>query len=156
MRALRRLEDALYLAERVLVCVLLALLVLVAFLQVVLRQFSIGFIWADSLLHQLVLAAGFLGATVAAHDQHHFAVDAVARLFPPAVFLALTRLGRALGAAASFALGCASWQFVAGEFQSVSRPFTVYFELVLPVAFFLMAFHFAMRIPDPPREAGEH
>ena len=164
MSALRRIEDALTRAERALVCFLLAALVVLAFLQVILRLAHVGFVWADTLLRHLVLAAGFMGAAVAAREERHFAVDVLARLLSPRAHLLLAQLARLIGAAASLALAWASAQFMRGEWQSAVVLFTIgglripapLFEAVLPLAFSLMAFHFAMRLGDPPKkENGE-
>lgn len=158
MRALRRLEDALVRAERAAVCLLLGALAALAFLQVLLRRVSVGLVWADTLLRHLVLWAGFMGAAVAAREEHHFAVDALARLLPHRAAATLARVSRGLGAAASLALAWASALFVAGEWRSGgallviggARVAGAWFELVLPLAFGLMAFHFLMRLGDPP------
>jgi C4-dicarboxylate transporter DctQ subunit len=160
VRALRRLEDALARAERAVVCFLLGSLVVLAFLQVALRLAHIGFVWADTLLRHLVLAAGFMGAAVAAREEKHFAVDALARLLSPKAHAALAQLARLIGAGASVALAYASAEFVSGEWQSASVLFSIgglrfpaaIFEAVLPLAFSLMAFHFAMRLGEPPKK----
>jgi len=160
VRALRRFEDSLARAERAVVCILLGALVVLAFLQVVLRLAHVGFVWADTLLRNLVLAAGFLGAAVAARQERHFAVDALARLLPPKAHRALTELSRLVGAAASLVLAWAASEFVLGEWRSSTLLFSIagvrfpaaVFEAVLPLAFSLMAFHFAMRLGEPPRK----
>lgn len=160
MKALRRFEAALARAERFLVCALLALLAALAFLQVVLRQVGFGFVWADTLLRHLVLWVGFLGAAAAAGEERHFAIDALARRLPPPAPAGLARAGRAVGAAASAALAWAALQFVRAEAAAGTTLFSIgrvsfpaaWFQAVLPLAFALMAFHFAMRLGDPPKE----
>ena len=159
MRALEVFEDGLSKAERAMLYIIFAALVTLAFLQVVLRFFSFGFVWADVLVRQLVLWAGFLGAAIAAREERHFAVDAVARLLPEKVFFALCQLGRAGASIACVCLAWASGMFVRDEWQSGSMLFSgqglklpsAFVELILPVSFLLIAFHFAMRLKDPPR-----
>lgn len=159
MGALRTLEDLLSRLERALLYTVFAALVVLAFLQVVLRFFSYGFIWADVLLRMLVLWAGFLGAAIASREERHFAVDALARLLPARAFFILTQAGRVVATIASLALAWASGWFVHDEWQSGSTLFSAAghalpsaaFETILPAAFLLIAFHFAMRLKDPPR-----
>ena len=86
-------------------------------------------------------------------------VDAVARLLPEKVFFALCQLGRAGASIACVCLAWASGMFVRDEWQSGSMLFSgqglklpsAFVELILPVSFLLIAFHFAMRLKDPPR-----
>lgn len=159
MRPLRALEDLLSRAERGLLYAVFTALAVLAFLQVVLRFFSYGFVWADVLLRHLVLWAGFLGAAIAAREERHFAVDALARLLPEKAFRALTQAGRVVATAASLGLAWASGWFVREEWQAGSMLFSAgsarvpsaYFEAILPAAFLLIAFHCAMRLKDPPR-----
>ena len=159
IRRLRKIEEGLAKVERFLLCGVLSLVLLIAFLQVILRKFSFGFIWADVLLRHLVLWAGFLGAVLAAREEKHFAVDALARLLPKRGQLAFLMIGRLLGATASFVLAWASWIFVRDEWAAESVLFTLgrtdiyaaWFQGILPVAFLLMGLHFLMRLTDPPR-----
>jgi TRAP-type C4-dicarboxylate transport system permease small subunit len=73
---LRRAESALAAAEGGALVALLAVMVGLAFAQVVLRRFSLGILWGETLLKQLVLLTGFLGAALAAAREKHFAWEA--------------------------------------------------------------------------------
>lgn len=73
---LRRAEAALAAAEGGALVALLAVMVALAFAQVVLRRFSLGILWGETLLKQLVLLTGFLGAALAAAREKHFAWEA--------------------------------------------------------------------------------
>lgn len=159
MDFLRRVERGVAAAERALMTASLGLVLALACIQVVLRLFSLGFVWADVLLRHLVLWAGFLGAAYAAFEERHFAVDSLARQLPPTAQAVLLRLGRGCGAAASLALAWAAAKFVRDEWRAGSALFAVgrfevpaaLFQLILPIGFLLMGLHFLMRLPDPPR-----
>jgi len=163
VRLLRYCEDWLFAAERVALYFCLSLVAALSFLQVLLRQLGQGLVWADTLLHQLVLSLGFLGTAAAARQEAHFAVDAVARLLPERAHYPLIQTGRSLGALASFALAHAAWKFVAGEWAARSVLFELDglrvpaapFQLVLPAGFLLAGLHFLMRLADPPHAAPE-
>lgn len=73
---LRRAESSLAAAEGALLVALLALMVGLAFASVVLRRFGLGLLWGETLLKQLVLVTGFLGAALAAAHEKHFAWEA--------------------------------------------------------------------------------
>lgn len=73
---LRRAEAALAAAEGGALAALLAVMVGLAFAQVVLRRFSLGILWGETLLKQLVLLTGLLGAALAAAREKHFAWEA--------------------------------------------------------------------------------
>ena len=59
-------------------------MVLLAFLQIVLRNvFGIGLIWIEPLVRQMLLWVALVGAMVATRDHNHITVDAVFRFLPP-------------------------------------------------------------------------
>lgn len=77
MRAsLRKAEDALAAAEGAALVALLGVMVSLAFAQVVLRWFDKGLLWGETVLRQLVMWTGFLGAALAARAEKHFAWEA--------------------------------------------------------------------------------
>lgn len=68
--------------EEGLLCLLLAAMVLLACLQIVLRLFHGGLVWADPLLRYLVLWSGFLGGAVATKQGKHIRIDLASHLLP--------------------------------------------------------------------------
>lgn len=59
-------------------------MVLLAFLQIVLRNLlGIGWIWVEPLVRQILLWVTLVGAMVATRDHNHITVDAVSRFLPP-------------------------------------------------------------------------
>ncbi len=78
---LDRIDRALARAETALLILFLAVMVVMAFVQVLLRNlFSTGILWGDSLLRHLVLWLTFLGASLATRENRHIKIDILARL----------------------------------------------------------------------------
>ena len=90
-------------------------MIALAFGQVVLRRFGDGLLWGDTLLKQLVMWTGFLGAALAAESEKHFAWEA-ANLGAPPRWKAPLRLLASLSAAAVCALLLqAAWRYAADD-----------------------------------------
>lgn len=69
--------------ENVLVIIILTLMIAMAFLQVILRNFfSTSIMWGDIFLRHLVLWIGFLGASLATREGKHINIDVLSRLLP--------------------------------------------------------------------------
>ena len=74
--ALHRIEDSILVA-------ILCLMIGLAALQIVLRNFlGAGIVWGDMLVRILVLWVGLVGAMVAARQNKHINIDLVARYLP--------------------------------------------------------------------------
>ena len=116
MRArLRRAEDLLARGEGAALVLLLGVMVTLAFAQVVLRHFGDGLLWGETLLKQLVMWTGFLGAALAAHAEKHFAWEA-AHLGTPEKWKAPLRLIASLAGAFVCALMLqAAWRYAADD-----------------------------------------
>jgi TRAP-type C4-dicarboxylate transport system permease small subunit len=90
-------------------------MVTLAFAQVVLRHFGDGLLWGETLLKQLVMWTGFLGAALAARAEKHFAWEA-AHLGTPETWKAPLRLLASLAGAAVCALMLqAAWRYAADD-----------------------------------------
>ncbi|MDJ0777549.1 MAG: TRAP transporter small permease subunit [Gammaproteobacteria bacterium] len=72
----------LHLVEDTLLVVLLSAMLVLAGLQILLRNlFDSGLLWVDPLLRVLVLWLGLIGATVATRDNKHIRIDLLSRFF---------------------------------------------------------------------------
>jgi TRAP-type C4-dicarboxylate transport system permease small subunit len=112
---LRRAERLLARGEGLALVALLAVMVTLAFAQVVLRHFGAGLLWGETLLKQLVMWTGFLGAALAAESEKHFAWEA-AHLGTPRSWKEPLRLLASLAAAAVCALLLqAAWSYAADD-----------------------------------------
>ncbi len=77
---LHRWDDAIARWEKALVAVMLSIMILVALLQVLLRNaFATGISWGDPLVRNLVLWVGFVGASMATKEGKHINLDVVSR-----------------------------------------------------------------------------
>lgn len=65
-----------------LLVVLLVAMILLAFLQILLRNvFGIGLVWIEPLVRQMLLWVALLGGMVATREHNHITVDAFSRFF---------------------------------------------------------------------------
>jgi len=139
-----RAVAAIHRAEDILLAFLLGSLVLLAPLQIVLRNvFDAGWIWADSLLRVLVLWIALLGALAASRHDKQIAVDVVSKFLSPrkkAIVGILTGLFTTLVCSV---VAYHSWLFVAGEREFGSKAFgdvpAWLCQSVIPFAFAMIA-----------------
>jgi TRAP-type C4-dicarboxylate transport system permease small subunit len=116
MTLLNKLDKALASAETALLILFLTVMVVMAFLQVVLRNlFSTGILWGDSLLRHLVLWLTFFGASLATRESRHIKIDVLARLVKGKLLHLVTVLTNLTGAVVSGFLAKASLVFVLDE-----------------------------------------
>jgi len=125
-------------------------LMLLATAQILLRNvFSFGIVWGDPLIRILVLWLALLGAIAASRDHKHIAIEIADRILPPA----LQRVAAVVRSAAAAAV-CAVVAWYAVSFVRDSHEFgdtllgdlpAWWFQIILPVAFALMAYRFLLR-----------
>lgn len=132
------------------VTVLVAAMVVVAVAQVVARNlWSTGLPGADTLLRHAVLWVGFLGAALAAQEGCHIHIDVATRLLPPGVRQVVDRLFHLVSAVICLLLANAAYRFLLLDYEGGGRlalgipAWAV--EVVLPLAFLLIAFHFTVK-----------
>ena len=140
--------------ERTIVVLFLGIMILLAFTQVVMRNFfGTGFLWADPFLRHMVLWIGFLGASLATQQEKHINIDLITRFFSPQK-VNFVRIGTNLFASAICAgLANAGWTFLQNEIQTNDILLTIgqtefpawWFQLIIPVGFGLMSFRFLLR-----------
>ena len=130
-----------------LVCLLGAMLV-VATLQIFLRNFfGTSLIWGDPLTQKLVLWAGFMGASVATREASNIVIDVLARPLP-------VRAKAWVGAATDFfsAVVCAFLLYASIsylQYEYVEKSTTLWklpgwtLLVIFPITFGLMSFRFA-------------
>lgn len=150
MTFLRRVDSFLNKLEGGLLILLLAVMIVLAFLQVVLRNFfAEGIFWADILLRHLVLWVGFLGAALATSVDRHIGIDAFARLFSSRTKSGIRIVTNLFAVAVSFLLFNASRTFLQFEREDARELFLGipewYSALIIPVGFGLIMVHFLIR-----------
>jgi len=140
LRVLHQLEDAT-------LAVFLGVLIVLASLQIALRNFfDTSIPWGGPLLRVLVLWTGLIGAVVASRDHRQISIDAVSRLLSGRARLAVRVLTSAFAAAVSALIGYHATRFVATEFayeSGVTAGIPVWaFQVILPVAFLAIALRY--------------
>ena len=147
MRKLEKWSDALGRVEKLLVVVMLSVMILMAFLQIVLRNaFSTGISWADPLVRYLVLWVGFIGASLATKEEKHITIEVFSRWFSGNSALYLKMLSQLVSAVICGLLTFAGWTFVQNEARMggaalLKIPSWIP-EMIIPITFALMTLRF--------------
>jgi len=136
--------------EQTLLVVFLSSMIVIAFLQIVLRNFfATGLGWGDSVLRNLVLWIGFIGATLATREGKHINIDVVSRWLPALWKNLVTFITHLFSFLICCLLTLAAWKFIKNEAQMGNVTFlnipAWVPELILPVTFGLMTFRFGLR-----------
>ena len=151
MKILDKFIDKLSWIESSLIVILLGVMVMLAFLQVILRNlFSFGFLWADPLLRYMVMWVGFLGAVIATREEKHFGVDFLTRYFSQRFLHGTKIFVDSFAAVVAFLLMRAAYQFLmegisADEKDIFELPRRIYFAII-PLGFGLIGLHFVFNI----------
>lgn len=149
MAFLQRLGGYLRKTEELILALLLGGMILLAFSQILLRNFfDTGIAWAEPLLRLLVLWVGMLGAMLATHYDKHIRIDLITRFIPEQHH----RLSAfTTGLVSSFVCALLAWhsaRFVYNEWQDGGEAFigvpAWIAESILPFGFSVMTVRFAM------------
>ena len=136
--------------EQTLLVILLSAMILIAFLQIALRNaLATGLAWGDPLVRNLVLWVGFIGAALATREGKHINIDVFSRWLPS---LGKT-IVEVINHLFSFFICCllcfAALKFIKNEAQMGSVIFSRVPawipQTILPITFGLMAFRFSLR-----------
>ena len=153
MHIWHQLDEKLGRVEQILVALFLSVMILIAFLQIVLRNFfSTGIPWGDPLVRYLVVWVGFIGAALAAREGKHISIEIASRWITGPGRHYFQVLSNLVSAAVCVLLTYAAVKFIVFEAQMGT---TVFFslpawipEIVIPVTFGIMALRFALRFID--------
>jgi len=155
VKIIRALENILGILENGFLVIFLTVTVVMAFLQVVLREFwSTGILWADVFLRHLVLWIGFLGAALAAKESRHFSIDIITKRLSPFLRRIVQVLLDLSATVVCYFLASAGITFVSDEIKYNTQPlFTFlgkdfmayYFESIIPIGFALIGIHFLFK-----------
>jgi len=133
-----------------LIVFLLSLMILMAFGQVVLRNFFHTSIeWGDVFLRHLVLWIGFLGAIIATGEGRHLKIEFINKLAAERYRKVIYVLTNLFGALVCCFLMLAAVNFVrseaeAGDILILNLP-TTYFIIIIPIGYGIVAFRFVVR-----------
>ena len=145
-----RLDQFLGRIEKTLLVVLTATMVLMAFMQIVLRNFfETGIAWGDSFVRYLVLWVGFIGATLATRESKHIKIDVFSRWLPGISSNINHFIIHLFSCIICGLLTYAALKFVRNEFRMGSVDFLDLpiwlFQIVIPAACGLMTLRYALR-----------
>jgi len=135
--------------ETVVLIIILSVMVILAFLQVVLRNLlDQGILWADILLRNLVLWVGFIGASLATREGKHINIDLLTRFLPGKWKVFSRIITNMFTALICVLLAEAGWTFVMDEKLYSTKIFADvpawYFQIIIPIGFLMMAFRFVI------------
>jgi len=147
MRKLKQWNETLGRVEKFLIVVMLSVMILLAFLQIVLRNaFSTGISWGDPLVRYLVLWVGFIGASLATKEEKHITIEVFSRWFSANSAFCLKLLSQLISAVICGLLTVAGWTFVQneaqmGEVAMLEIPIWIP-QMIIPITFALMTLRF--------------
>ena len=145
-----RLDEKISRVEQVSITILLTMMILMAFFQIVLRNFfDTGITWGDSLVRYLVVWVGFIGAAIATKEGKHINIDVVSRWLTEPKSNYIRLVSHFFSAVICGLLTLAAIKFIRFEAQMGSIAFfklPVWVpEIIILVTFGLMTLRFAVR-----------
>lgn len=151
MKFLYFLDEKISRLEQILIATLLTMMILLAFSQIVLRNFfDTGIDWGDALVRYLVVWVGFIGAAIAAKEGKHITIDVLSRWITGAGSSAIQAISHFSSAAVCGLLTWAGIKFIWFEAQMGGTAFfklpTWVPELIIPVTFGLMTLRYSLRL----------
>ncbi len=149
MKILDTLNTWIARVETVMIVIILTVMILLAFLQVLLRNFfDQGLLWGDILLRHLVLWVGFIGASLATRDEKHISIDLFGRFLHGNSKNIIHLITNFFSVFVSYLLTDASWYFVMDEKMAGTTIFSDipvwYFQIIIPVGFGLITLRFLL------------
>lgn len=150
MSSWQRWDDTLSRIEKYSVAAMLGVMILLAFLQIVLRNvFSSGISWGDPLVRYLVLWVGFIGASLATREGKHITIEVFSRGLSGRGNHYLKAISTLISALVCSLLVFAAWTFVRNEAQIGGTTFLgipLWIpQIIIPVTFAFMALRFLLR-----------
>lgn len=150
MRRWEQMDAIIDRVEQTLISIFLSIMILIAFLQIVLRNlFATGLTWGDPLVRNLVLWVGFIGAAIATREGKHISIDVVSQWVPSRGKIFLEVIIHVSSFIICGLLTFAAVKFVRNEalmgsvtFQGISSWIP---ELILPITFGLMTLRYGFR-----------
>ena len=151
MRSWERVDQIIGRVEHILLSLLLSSMLLIAFLQIILRNvFATGLTWGDPLVRNLVLWISFVGAALATREGKHIQIDLASRWTSPGARNIVETLTHGFSCFICCLLTWASVKFIINEIQMKNVLFSGIpswvSEIILPLTFGSMAFRFGLRL----------
>ncbi|MHB1049105.1 MAG: TRAP transporter small permease [Bacteroidota bacterium] len=127
----------------------LGIMIVMAFAQVVLRNFfDTSIEWGDIFLRHLVLWVGYFGAVVATGERRHLKIEFVTKLVPPKVRKILFIITNLFASVVCYFLMQAAISFIQLEIEFETILIldlqSWYFLIVIPIGYAIIGFRFAV------------
>jgi TRAP-type C4-dicarboxylate transport system permease small subunit len=150
-KTLKFIDNSLALVENSLIVLIVAIMVVMSFLQVFLRNFfDYGILWGDIFLRHMVLWVGFIGASLATRDEKHINIDVLGRISPERFRPYLRTIVDLFTMLVCIALAHAAYGFLQYEIEANTILFNNIpawiFQIIIPLGFALIAFRFFLKI----------
>lgn len=150
MKVLKFLDKLISHIETVFIVLILSTMILLAFLQVILRNFfSTSIFWGDVFLRHLVLWIGFIGASLATREDKHINIDVLTKILPAKGKQISQVIINLFAAIVSFFLMHAAINFIKMEAEMGGEIFsgvpTWVAQLIIAIGFGIMMFRFFIR-----------
>ena len=135
---------------------MLAVMVLLAVAQIVYRNMGGGsVIWIDPLLRMLVLWVALSGAVIASRNDNHIRIDFFAKYISGKYYIHIKRLvhfycALVCAVVAWYAVGFVKMDYEFGTEAFAGVPAWIT-ELIIPIAFGMMALRYFLLFLSPPR-----
>ncbi|GHV36361.1 ABC transporter permease [Spirochaetia bacterium] len=81
---MKKFLNALFRGVEILIAIFLAIMILMLFMNVVLRQFGKGFAWSEEIARFAFIYLVYLGSIGAAHENRHLLIDSILTRIPAA------------------------------------------------------------------------
>ncbi len=149
IRVVDRLEDWLLVS-------MLAAMVVLAVTQIVYRNVAGGGVaWIDPMLRMLVLWVALSGAVIASRTDNHIRIDFFARYISGKYYIYIKRIVHAYCVIICAVIAWYSVSFVRMDYEYGTEAFAGIpawiTELIIPIAFGMMAFRYFLLFLSPPR-----
>ena len=149
IRVIDRLEDWLLVS-------MLAVMVGLAVTQIVYRNVAGGGVaWIDPLLRMLVLWVALSGAVIASRTDNHIRIDFFAKYISGQYYIYIKRIVHAYCVIICAVIAWYSVSFVRMDYEFGTEAFAGIpawiTELIIPIAFGMMAFRYFLLFLSPPR-----
>ena len=149
IRVVDRLEDWLLVS-------MLAAMVVLAVTQILYRNVAGGGVaWIDPMLRMLVLWVALSGAVIASRTDNHIRIDFFARYISGKYYIYIKRIVHAYCVIICAVIAWYSVSFVRMDYEYGTEAFAGIpawiTELIIPIAFGMMAFRYFLLFLSPPR-----
>lgn len=144
---LKRLARIGAFAENSALVLLLTAMIVLASAQIIMRNFlGDGFVWADETLRLMVLWLALVGAIAASRADKHISINVLSRFLPPAGRTVARLVTNTFTTVVCGLVGFHAFRFVSQSYEFEDQLLgglpAWWFQVVMPIAFFLMAWRY--------------